>query len=84
MAVYKRCPNGSLFGVDNDINLIRIALANFLIHDIPGHLLYADMNRYEIDISKENGKYNWQFANQWNSQQDKLKPVETILSSTKY
>jgi len=83
MTVYKRCSNGSLFGVDNDINLIRIALANFIIHDIPGHLLYADRNRHEIDISKENGKYNWQFANQWNSQQDKLKSVETILSTIK-
>ena len=75
MAAYKVSPQAHLFGVDSDLRALRIATTNFFIHDIPGYLLHADSLLHETDISTEDGRYNWQFANSWYSCMDKLKPV---------
>jgi len=77
MAAYKNSPDIRLFGVEKDIRLYRIAYINLAIHNIPATLLHADRSKHEIDIAKEDGKYNWQFANCWYSQTDKLKPVSS-------
>jgi len=74
MAAYNKSKDSLLFGVDSDIRLIRISLTNFAIFDIPGYLLHANRNKHEIDIAKEDGRYNWTYANRWYSQMDKLKP----------
>ncbi len=73
MAAYKQVPGGLFFGVDTDLRALRIATTNFFIHDIPGYFLHADSLLHETDISTEEGRYNWQFANSWYSQIDRLK-----------
>jgi type I restriction-modification system DNA methylase subunit len=78
MAVYKYASNCKLFGAEPDIRAIRVALTNMAIHDIPCFLLHADSSRYETDISTENGKYNWRFANKWFSHIDELKPMTIV------
>lgn len=75
MAAHKQAPNAKLFGVDLDQRMVRIAFTNFAIHDISGYLLHADSLQHETDISTEEGRYNWQFANRWNSHLDQLKPI---------
>lgn len=77
IAAYQQAPNSVLFGVDLDLRALRIAYTNFLIHDIRGYLLNANSLEHEIDISLEAGRYNWQFANKWNSSIERLKPKES-------
>ncbi len=77
MDFHEKKPGYLLYGVDNDLRLLRIAMTNFSIHDISGHLLHANNLVHEIEIEKENGKYNWQFADKWHSHTDKLRPVST-------
>jgi len=72
MAAYKNEPNSMLFGVDIDLRLLRIAMTNFAIHDIPGYLLHANSLVHEIDIATEAGRNNWQYANKWYSCIDKF------------
>lgn len=76
MAAYKKAPNSILFGVDIDLRVLRIAFTNFAIHNISGYLLHANSLEHEIDISTENGMYNWQFVNSWYSHMDKLKEIQ--------
>jgi type I restriction-modification system DNA methylase subunit len=76
MSAYKVNPNSNLFGVDIDLDALRIAHVNFLVHDVKNfYLLHADSLRHEIDFSKPEGNHNWQFANRWNSCMSKLKPI---------
>ena len=75
MAAHKQAPNAKLFGVDLDQRMVRIAFTNFAIHDISGYLLHADSLQHETDLSTEEGRYNWQFANRWHSSLDELKPI---------
>ena len=75
MAAHRQAPNAKLFGVDLDQRMVRIALTNFAIHDISGYLLHADSLHHETDLSTEEGRYNWQFANRWNSNLDQLKSI---------
>lgn len=70
-------PNANLFGVDIDLRALRVAMTSCAIHHIPAYFLHADSLRHEIDLSKENGRYNWQFANAWHSCWEKLKEIET-------
>lgn len=76
MAAHKIAPNAVLYGIDFDQRLIRIAFTNMAIHGITAYLLNANRMHHETDISKENGRYNWQYANRWYSCIDKLKPRE--------
>lgn len=71
----KYAPNANLFGVDIDLRAIRTAFTNAAIHSITMYLLNADSLRHETDISKEDGRYNWHFANRWYSYWDKLKEM---------
>lgn len=75
MAAHKVAPNALLFGVDIDLRMLRITYTNFAIHNISGYLLHADSLLHEIDISREEGRENWQYANRWYSCMNKLKPV---------
>ena len=75
MAVHKRAPNSLAFGVDIDLRALRIAYTNFAIHNIEGYLLHADNRKHELDISTENGKNNWKFANNWYSRINELKQL---------
>lgn len=83
MAAHKQAPNAVFYGVDTDQRLIRIAFTNFAIHGITAYLLNANRMRHETDISKENGRYNWQYANRWYSCMDKLKPLTYQKSQNK-
>ena len=66
MGAYKKAPGAYFFGVERNLDLYRIALTNLAIHDIPAVILNVDLDKYETDISLPNGRYNWQFANNWN------------------
>lgn len=74
LAAHKRAPNAYLFGADPDLRALRIALTNFVVFDTDGYLLHADATRQETDIGTSEGRYNWQFANKWDSHMDELKP----------
>ena len=74
MAAHKLAPNARLFGVDADLRMVRIAFTNFAIHGLSGHVLHADSLVHETDISTDEGRENWRYANQWYSRMDKLKP----------
>ena len=76
MAAYKKAPKAALFGVDIDLRSLRIAFTNLAIHNISGYLLHADSLMHEIDISNERGRYNWQFANRWNTCIENLRPMK--------
>ena len=73
LAAHKAAPKAILCGVDTDLRMLRIALTNCVIHNIPVHLLHADVDKHEIDISSEDGEYNWQYANKWYSCMNELK-----------
>jgi len=73
MAAHKIVPNALLFGVDSDLRALRIVFTNFTIHSIPGYLLHADTSVHDIEMETDEGIYNWQFANEWNSCIEKLK-----------
>ncbi|MEZ5357200.1 MAG: methyltransferase domain-containing protein [Candidatus Zixiibacteriota bacterium] len=75
LAAHKLAPNASYFGVESDLDLVRIAITNFSIHGLDGYFLHAESCKHETDIAKANGQYNWQFANDWNSHIHELKPV---------
>lgn len=75
MAAHKRAPNARLFGVDIDLRMLRIAYTNCAIHNISGWLLHADSLKHEIDISTDDGLYNWKHANSWKSQIHKLREM---------
>lgn len=77
MAAHKIAPNATFFGVNKNLDLLRIALANLSIHNIPGYLLHADRHIHNIDLATEAGRNNWKYANMWFSCMDKLKPAET-------
>lgn len=74
IAAQRRAPNAYLFGADPDLRALRIALTNFVVFDVDGYLLHADATRQETDIGTPEGRYNWQFANKWDSHMDELKP----------
>ncbi|MBN4081220.1 N-6 DNA methylase [Caldithrix abyssi] len=73
MAVNKQASNALMFGVDVDLRALRVAYTNFAIHGINGYLLHANSLEHEIDIATEEGRYNWQFANKWDSHWTELK-----------
>lgn len=75
MEAYKTAPNSIVFGADIDLRALRIAYTNFAIHNIKGYLLHADNRKHELDISTENGKYHWRFANNWYSRINELEPL---------
>ncbi len=75
MEGYKQAPNATYFGVDLDLRMVRIAMTNFAIHGIKGYFLHANSLQHEIDISKDDGLANWQYANNWYSNIDKLKEI---------
>ena len=84
IAANKYAPNANLFGVDIDLRALRIAFTNCALHNISARFLHADSLRHETDISRPEGRYNWQYANRWHSCWDELKlmsgptpPVET-------
>jgi hypothetical protein len=66
-------PNTVFWVAERDIRLMRAAFANCMLHNIKAHLLCADHLRHAFDYSTENGKYNWQYANRWYEQKEKLK-----------
>lgn len=82
LSVYKYVPNANLFGVDSDLRALRIAFTNCAIHNIKAYLLHADSTVHETDISKDDGRYNWQFANRWYSCMDKLKKINQNIEET--
>jgi len=69
----KKHPNTLLYGVDRDLTCIRIALINSAIYKVPMLLLHANPDVHEIDPSTENGRFNWQYSNCWDSHMDRLK-----------
>ncbi|MCP4603476.1 MAG: N-6 DNA methylase [Proteobacteria bacterium] len=75
MAAHQIVPKAQLFGVDRDLYMIRMALTNFAIHNIPGYLLHANGLEHEIDIAAQAGRENWRYANRWDSAMDKLRPA---------
>lgn len=75
MAIHRVTPEAICFGVDNDLRSLRIAIANLSIHNIEAYLLHADVLKHEIDIAYENGRHNWQYADKWYSNMNKLKPI---------
>ena len=84
MAAHKRAPHAVLFGVDVDLSMYHIALANFAIHNIHGFLLHADSLLHETDIATTDGRANWAYANRWDSCIEKLvssSPKATITGS---
>ena len=74
LAAWGRFPTLRLYGIEKDIRLARIALTNFAIHGIEAYVLNADPALHETDLSKPDGRQNWQYANNWNPCWDKLKP----------
>ena len=73
LEIAKRCPHWTYFGVDNDIRHLRIAMTNFYIHNISGYLLHADPQIHDIELITKEGRYNWKYANNWESQIHNLK-----------
>jgi len=82
MIVHKKLPEAVLFGVDNDLRALRIAMTNFAVHNIQGFLLHADKDYHDISLDTPEGQHNWQYANQWYSCKDKLKPRQHPTSLT--
>lgn len=71
----KYAPNARLYGVDNNLNMIKTAFTNAAIYNVSMYLLHADSLLHETDISKQEGRDNWQYANRWQSSYDKLKEM---------
>jgi len=75
MAIHHCAPKAHLLGTEPDLRSFRIAYTNMAIHDIHALLLHADSHTHEIDLRREEGRFNWNYANHWYSCMDKLKPV---------
>lgn len=73
MAASIRAPNGTFFGVESDLRALRVALTNFGIHKVKGYLLHANVLQHETRFDREDGLYNWRFANLWDSHMDELR-----------
>ena len=71
----KYAPNARLFGVDNNITMIRTAFTNAAIQKACVYLLHADSLYHETDPSTEEGRYNWAHANRWQPQIQNLRPM---------
>jgi len=78
MAAYKQAPNAIFFGICDNERKARLTLTNLLVHDLRGFALHADRAKHNIDPSTEDGRYNWGFANKWNSQIAKLRPASGL------
>lgn len=74
MAVHRRAPNSILFGSESDLRKYRIAYTNLCIHRIYASIIHADHDSHELDISLSAGRENWQYANKWYPQTEKLAP----------
>lgn len=77
MQAAKKNPDIKYYGVEPDVKLYRIALTNCMIYDIKAKLLNANPGKHDIDLKSSEGKSNWQYANQWNVDQNILKPSLT-------
>ncbi len=73
MTAHKIDPEALLFGVEDDLQVLRIALTNFAIFGIKCFLLHANSQIHEIKLNNKNGINNWKYANQWNSHINKLR-----------
>jgi len=73
----KKNPDTKYYGVEPDKQLYRIALTNCIIHSVDVQLLNTNPNICDINVQTENGRSNWKYANKWNVDQSKLKPVAT-------
>lgn len=74
LALRKAAPSCIPFGVEKNLDLVRIALTNFAIHAVPGFILHADSGKHEIDLASATGQANWSYANSWVSHWDSLHP----------
>jgi hypothetical protein len=79
----KYAPNSCLFGVDLDIMMIRTAFTNAVIYNIPMLLLNANSLLHNTDLSSEDGRYNWRFANRWDSHIRELKEKKVDKEESK-
>lgn len=77
MQAAKKNQDTKYYGVEPDIQLYRIALTNCTIYSIDIQLLNANPYEHDINVHTENGRSNWKYANKWNVDQSKLKPVAT-------
>lgn len=75
MTGFKVSPKSYYYGVDIDQRILHVALVNCAMHDIHGFLLHADSLVHEIGLDTPNGRYNWKFANQWESHWSDLKTM---------
>ncbi len=51
------------------------------LHSISMYLLHADSLRHVTDIALPEGRENWQYANRWQSQMDKLKTYGDVAGA---
>ena len=77
MEAHKLAPQAVLYGADRDIRSVRITYTNFAVHKINGFILHADGKVHRLDPGCEDGKQNWQFANNWYSSINQLLPVRS-------
>lgn len=77
LAAHETSPNSILFGVDIDLRAVRTCITNFAIRNIKGYILCADSLRHDTMLNTENGRHNWQFANNWYSHWNELKSFAT-------
>jgi type I restriction-modification system DNA methylase subunit len=71
----KYSPNARLFGVDTDLTMVRTSLTNAAIYNLPMFVLHANSLLHETDIALPDGRYNWKFANRWESCIDELRLI---------
>jgi methylase of polypeptide subunit release factors len=74
LAIHEKAPNAHLFAIEKDLMAFRVAMTNCAIYGIKAYLLHADPSIHDININRPGGKYNWLFANRWDTCWQYLKP----------
>lgn len=76
LEAYKVAPKANLFGVDINLDLVRACVTNLELRNIKKHyILHANSLLHEIAITNDNGIYNWNFSNSWQSHIAELKTI---------
>jgi hypothetical protein len=75
IAAAKEAPNGVYLGADPDLRALRISSINAAVNNVSCQFLHADYRIHDLNLGSENGRHNWQFANQWNSAMERLRPL---------
>jgi len=81
MEAHKKVPLARCFGVEKDLDLYRIAVTNFAIHNVPGYMLNGNCSNQKFNALSPLEGYNWRNANHWNPPPSQVERPQKISNN---